>query len=89
MADARLVRDRAHAVAVGLPPGWKPCKFSARGDSQSVMAWWHWTIVAFGIAALELALVVAMCRAAAAADRRDLALARVSVVAGRGGRRYR
>jgi hypothetical protein len=44
-------------------------------------------MVAIGIAALELALVVSMCRAAAAADRRELAFARVRAANGTGGGR--
>jgi hypothetical protein len=40
------------------------------------MSWWMWTIVAMGIVSLELALLVAMCRAAAESDRREVALVR-------------
>jgi hypothetical protein len=40
------------------------------------MTWWMWAIVAMGIISLELALLVAMCRAAAESDRREVALVR-------------
>jgi hypothetical protein len=40
------------------------------------MTWWMWIVVAVAIVALELVLLAAMCRAATAADRRELALVR-------------
>jgi hypothetical protein len=40
------------------------------------MTWWMWIIVATAVAAVELALLAAMCRAGAVADRRELAYVR-------------
>jgi hypothetical protein len=40
------------------------------------MTWWMWLIVATVLVAVELALLAAMCRAGALADRRELAYVR-------------
>jgi hypothetical protein len=40
------------------------------------MTWWMWLIVVTVLASVELALLAAMCRAGALADRRELAYVR-------------